>query len=131
MQWGASLGLALVAACSVPPPFEWGGPRPVREVERWEARSEGGRVGEVLLLEIQNPDGVVRFYQVQNGRGQWLGYIDDQGRVYQRVPFSMTETFRGILPMEKALALLYEEPGRIWLSSAGSRSAGSAAAKGR
>lgn len=131
MQWAAGVGVLLLAGCVNSPTRGWEGPRPVVEVERWEARSEAKRLGSVLLLEIGGAGSGVRFYQVQNARGQWLGYIDLQGRVYQRVPFSMTETFRGIHGMEKALALLYEEAGQVWLSSPGPRPVKAAAVRGR
>jgi hypothetical protein len=64
-----------------------------------------------VLIEIEDPRGNVRFYRAENLRGQWLGYIDPSGRVYQRVPFSMVEVFRGIHTMDGGLRLLYERDG--------------------
>lgn len=119
MRWAAGTILVLVGACAAPPAPDWLGPRPVREVERWDVRAGERQLGRMMLLMIEHPDGPVPFYHVENAQGQWLGYVDVTGRVYQRVPFSMTEIFRGIHPMETALALLYEEPGPLLLAGAG------------
>lgn len=89
------------------------GPWPVLELERWNVHAGERFVGRLLLLEVQDQRSPVQIYQVQNAAGQWLGYLDAQGRVYQRVPFDMTERFRGIHSMEKGLALLYEERGPL------------------
>jgi len=116
------MAVALFGACAAPPEPPWLGPRPVTEVERWDVHQGSRRLGQMLLLEIQGTrpgDEAVPFYHVQNAQGQWLGYVDADGRVYQRVPFSMTEVFRGIHPMEKALGLLYEESGPLMLATAG------------
>lgn len=121
MRWAVGMALVLLGACVAPPQPEWLGPRPVTEVERWDVLRGQRKLGQMLLLEIQGPgpEEAVPFYHVQNAQGQWLGYVDVDGRVYQRVPFSMTEIFRGIHPMEKALALLYEELGPLKLATAG------------
>lgn len=121
MRWAAWTILALLGGCAAGPQPEWSGPRPVTEVDRWDVRAGGRYLGQMLLLQIEAPvpDEAVPFYQFQNAQGQWLGYVDVTGRVYQRVPFSMTEIFRGIHPMEKAIALLYEEPGPLTLATAG------------
>jgi hypothetical protein len=92
------------------------GPWPVLELERWNVHAGDRLVGRLLLLEVQDQRSPVQMYQVQNAAGQWLGYVDAQGRVYQRVPFDMTERFRGIHSMEKGLALLYEESGPLRLA---------------
>ena len=44
-------------------------------------------------------------------RGNTLGFIDPAGRVFQRVPFSMAELYRGLHPMQEGLELLFERPG--------------------
>ena len=92
------------------------GPWPVLELERWNVHAGDRLLGRMLLLEVQDQRSPVQMYQVQNAAGQWLGYVDAQGRVYQRVPFDMTERFRGIHSMEKGLALLYEESGPLRLA---------------
>ena len=116
--------MVLLGSCVARPVPEWYGPRPVTELERWDVQQGQRHLGQMLLLRIEGPvpDEAVPFYHVQNAQGQWLGYVDFDGRVYQRVPFSMTEIFRGIHPMEKALALLYEERGPLMLATAGGAS---------
>ncbi|MBI5850393.1 MAG: hypothetical protein HZB39_05050 [Planctomycetes bacterium] len=99
---------ALLVACSSRPPLSPLDPRPVRERESWTAEVEGRAVGKVVLLEIEDPAGAVRLYRVENDSGQWLGWVDTAGRVWQRVPFREDDLFRGVYPMEKGLSLLYE-----------------------
>ena len=112
--WTRILLLALLtAACVAPVPEFDHAPRRVDELARWDVWSHGERVGEMLLLEIQDPRGEVSFYHVRNRNGQWLGFVDRQGRVYQRVPFSTTELFRGVHPMPQALALLCQVEGPV------------------
>lgn len=119
MRWILCLVGAMACSCAAVPVPDAHAPRPVREVDRWEVTRGQDRVGSVLLLEIVDAAHPSRFYQVQNARGQWLGYVDAHGRVYQRVPFSMTEAFRGIHSMENGLRLLYEESGPLVVSPAG------------
>ena len=90
-------------------------PRPVHVVERWTARDAQRVLGSVVLLEIEDAAGPVRLYRVENDSGQWLGWVDAQGRVFQRVPFEDDDLFRGVYPMEKGLALLYEVPSPVRL----------------
>ncbi|MCC6783971.1 MAG: hypothetical protein IT457_14095 [Planctomycetes bacterium] len=100
--------VALAAsACSTPKPGPLD-PRPVHERESWAAEANGTPLGRVVLLEIDDPAGPVRLYRVENASGQWLGWVDVAGRVWQRVPFQADEQFLGVYPMEKGLALLYE-----------------------
>ncbi len=115
MRLWACAVLGLLFACSETrqaSPFD---PRPVRELQQWEARVGDRVVGRVVAIEIEDPEHPEVYYQVRNVEGQWLGYVDGQLRVYQRVPFSMTELFRGAHPMEEGLALLYEEDDPIRL----------------
>ena len=129
MRWIFGVGLAcLLSACAVTRPTSEVAPRPVIEVDQWRVLAGDRFVGRVVLLEIQDPRSAVRFYQVRNPQGQWLGYVDSDGRVFQRVPFAMDEKFRGIHPMEKGLALLYEESAPLKLVPAQS---GIAEATGR
>lgn len=116
--WGASAAkwapalLVVAGACAGGPPANPGPvPRPVRELERWEVRSDGRAVGRLVLLEIPDPGGDLRFYRVESPGGQWLGFVDLRGRVYQRVPFSTTEVYRGMYTMREALDLLLGESG--------------------
>lgn len=112
-----SLGLvALVAlvACAAPPaPSPAFGPRPVREVEQWNVRAHGRPIGKLVLLQVEDVGRGFSFYQVRNEHGQWLGAIDRQGRVWQRVPFATTEVFRGAWPLARGVALLCEAAGEV------------------
>jgi hypothetical protein len=68
-----------------------------------------------VLLEIDDPGAPIRMYRAENRAGQWLGYLDANLGVYQRVPFEDREVFRGVHTMEKGLALLYEVEDRVEL----------------
>ncbi|MCC6671960.1 MAG: hypothetical protein IT458_12935 [Planctomycetes bacterium] len=99
----------LLAACSAGPVARSeAAPRPVREVQAFDVLQAGQPLGQVRHLEIEDPRGTLRFYQVENAARQMLGYFDAQGRVYKRVPFRMDEAFLGIYTMEQGLALLFE-----------------------
>lgn len=121
------LALVLVAGCAGAPPPDDLAPRPIHELGQWEVRAAGRPLGEIVEMEIEDPRAGPPFFQVRNAKGQWLGYIDADGRVFRRVPFSMEDQFAGIHPMEKALELLYEVPGPLELvpvgPAAGARSA--------
>jgi hypothetical protein len=67
----------------------------------------------------------LRYYRAENRGHQWLGYVDLDGRVFQRLPFEEHEVFLGIYPMEKGLALLYEvdRPVRVLWERPGAREA--------
>jgi hypothetical protein len=104
------------ASCTAVAESDWA-PRPVREVEHWSVLAGDELVGRVVLLEI-GESAPARFYQVQNQQGQWLGWVDAQGRVWQRVPFEMKEQFLGVHPMAKGLALLYAEERPLQLQAA-------------
>ena len=112
-----ALGLVLafgLAACQSAPESHPYATRPVRELDAWSVTSADGRLlGRVTLLEIQDPRGAVRMYWAENQSRQWLGYADEQLRFYRRLPFVENESFVGMYPMEKGLALLYEEVGPV------------------
>jgi hypothetical protein len=118
MTWCLPAGL-LAAGCASPPADPGGAPRPVVEIDRWNVRRDSEALGQVAQMEIRDPRGAVRFYQVENARGQWLGFIDQAGRVYRREPFRDDERFLGIHTMEDALRLLYEVEGVLQLSPGG------------
>lgn len=105
----------LLAACSAPATDDPFAPRSVTENGRWTVQQDGETIGRVVLLEIDDPIEPILMYRAENDVGQWLGYVDAQGRVFQRVPFEDQERFRGIYPMEKGLALLYEVDGAVEL----------------
>lgn len=95
------------AATHRPSPLD---PRLVHELERWRVASADGRdIGEVVLIQIDDPAEPVRLYRAENASGQWLGYVDEAGRVFQRLPFHETERFLGMYPMAEGLMLLFEE----------------------
>jgi hypothetical protein len=89
----------------------------VRTAQRWEATLDGEVLGRVELLEIEDPVRPIRMYRAVTRSGQWLGYVDEQGRVFQRVPFEDREVFRGVYPMAEGLALLYEVDGKVGLAA--------------
>ncbi len=113
IRWRRAVGFlfaaGLAAACETPaPPPDPLAPRPVVEKRSWQVEHEGRSLGRVAELEIQDPSGPVTRFHVETPGGQWVGWIDGQGRVYQRVPFEDDDVFRGVHSMEKAVALLYE-----------------------
>lgn len=100
--------MLLTAACHTPPPAPVQfAPRPVVELERFSVTRGSERVGRLVHREIQDPAGPVRYWQVENAAGQWLGYIDAVGRVYRYEAFAEHESFVGMYPMEQGLRLLY------------------------
>ena len=112
-----------LAACSSGPDYGPWDPRPVAARESWDVRAQGRTVGRVVLLEVDDAEEPVRYYQVRNDAGQWVGYADAQLRFYQRVPFSMTEVFVGVHPMDQGLALLLEQRGAVELVPTGAAGA--------
>lgn len=106
----------LAASCSTPPPPDPYAPRAVTETARWRVSRDGTALGHLLLLEIDDPTEPIRMYRAENTAGQWLGYLDANLGVYQRVPFEESEVFHGIYPMKEGLALLYEVDGPVDLT---------------
>ncbi len=84
-------------------------PRPVREIDSWTIARHASAIGRIRLLEIEDPKEPVRFYRVENLAGQWLGYIDDSGRVYKYEPFEQREKFCGVYPMQEGVAHLFDD----------------------
>lgn len=105
----------LVGACEAPPRPDPLGPRAVRSLDRWQVEWRGDVLGQVVLLEIEDPDEPVRLHRAENVAGQWLGFVDARRRVWQRVPFEETEVFRGMYTLEQGLAVLYEVDGPVEL----------------
>lgn len=99
----------LACACSAPPP-----PPPelqardVTEVQRYELRRDGQRVGWLSLLQIDDPQAPLRFYRVENLRGQWLGHATLEHRFSRRVPFRDDEEDLGLYPMAQGVARLLD-----------------------
>lgn len=110
MRMRALLCLAgLVAACHSPAlPPDPAAPRQVIDVQRFAVSKDGRRLGTLVQREIRDPQRPVRYYLVENAAGQWLGYVDEQGRFYRYEPFVERERFLGVYPMDKGLGLLYD-----------------------
>jgi hypothetical protein len=113
----ASVLVVVVAAsaCRAGPPPNPLEPLPVVELDSWRVVLGDVPIGRVALIEIADPVSPVRLYWVENASGQWLGYVDLQGRVYQRVPFRERERFLGMYSMENGLPLLFECEGPVRL----------------
>lgn len=123
------LVLAALGGCRTKPgpgPLD---PRPVVELESWRAEIDGDAIGRVVLIEIQDREQPTRMYRVESRNGQWLGWVDLTGRVWQRVPFELEDVFRGLYPMEKGLALLYEVDAPVRLVPEGTTAAEATARK--
>lgn len=98
--------LVLSACDSTPPPPPPLQPRRVDEVARWEAFVGGTLVGEVVLLEIRDPQGALRFYQIEDAAGRLVGSATEIGRFSRRVPFQEEEEDLGVWSRERGVALL-------------------------
>ena len=83
-------------------------PREVVEVTRWNVQHEGEDLGYLVLLEIRDPEGPIRFYRVENRGRQWVGHVALDGRFSRRVPFQEDEQDLGIYSMNNGLAVLYQ-----------------------
>ena len=83
-------------------------PREVVEVTRWNVQHEGEDLGYLVLLEIRDPTGPIRFYRVENRGHQWVGHVALDGRFSRRVPFQEDEQDLGIYSMNNGLAALYQ-----------------------
>ena len=114
LSWILMTGLGL-SSCRSDPPLDPMQPRPVAEVDRWLVVADGESVGSIVLIEIEDPAGTVRFYRAESAAGQWLGFVDMSGRFFKRVPFRETEEYIGMYPMEKGLGLLFELDGPVSL----------------
>ncbi|MBK8976000.1 MAG: hypothetical protein IPM29_08745 [Planctomycetes bacterium] len=111
-----SLVLALaLGACAAPPRPDPLAPRPVTEQGRWLVERRGEPLGQLVELRIDDPIEPATWFRAEMPGGQWLGYVDGQGRVWRRVPFALEDEFLGVLSMEKALAALYERQPPITL----------------
>jgi hypothetical protein len=83
-------------------------PRQVVVVTRWDVQHHGEDLGSLVLLEIRDPSGPIRFYRVVNRGGQWVGHVALDGRFSRRVPFQEDEEDLGIYSMNNGLAVLYQ-----------------------
>ncbi len=109
----AGLLLVVLSACAGLPPVPEYAPRLVRSLQTFELWVDGRQVGAVTQLQIEDPSAPPPFFQVTNTHGQWLGHVDHQGRVYQRVPFSFDDVFRGVHPLTEGIGLLVGARGPV------------------
>jgi hypothetical protein len=80
--------------------------RPVAELGRWPVMQDDRQLGWVVMLEIQDPVTPLRYYRIENQRGQWLGTATIDGRFSRRVPFRDDEEDLGIYPMAQGVQRL-------------------------
>jgi hypothetical protein len=103
--------LAIAAACVSTRTYE---PRPayqprrVVELERHQVLHAGAVIGSVVLYEIEDPTGPLRFWRIENRNGAWVGHASALGRFSRRVPFRDDEQDLGIWPMRQGVAQLLE-----------------------
>jgi len=101
--------VALFAACQeAPPPQPEYAPRRVVELARWQVWLDEQQVGIVRRFEIQDPNGPVRFYSVEDLQHRILGEADEQGRFSRRVPFRDTGEDLGVWALPRGVGLLFE-----------------------
>jgi hypothetical protein len=123
MTSGTLAGLAFLASACVsssrtyekPPDYV---PRQVVEVERYDVLHGGNVLGAVLLLEIEDPSGPLRFWRIENRNGAWVGHATSIGRFSRRVPFRDDEQDLGIWPMRQGVAQLFQVDGSVELRRA-------------
>lgn len=85
-------------------------PRRVVEVERFAVHDGGELLGTLVHLEIQDPQGPLRFWRVENRSGAWLGHASEALRWSRRVPFRDDEEDLGVWPMARGVAQLVGRP---------------------
>ena len=117
------------AGCVNAPSFDPAQPRRVDALHSWDVVDDQAVVGHLTLLRMDGPEERPSFYRVTNAHGQWLGFIDRQGRVYQRVPFAETELFRGMHPLPQALRILCGRNGDLRLRDEGAEPDGEVVAR--
>lgn len=101
--------VALFAACQeAPTPQPEYAPRRVVELARWQVWLADQQVGIVRRFEIQDPNGPVRYYSVEDLQHRILGEADDQGRFSRRVPFRDTGEDLGVWALPRGVGLLFE-----------------------
>lgn len=120
----------LLAACAAPepvrPPYS---ARPVAERGRWQVWHRGEQLGQVVLLEIQDPSGPLPFYRIVDRDGRWLGHATPQGRFSRRVPFRDGEQDLGVWPMARGVAHLFDAASPVELRAVAVDAVGSPSAR--
>lgn len=94
------------------PPLQ---PRNVVQTARWEVLDGARQLGRLLQLEIRDPAGAVRFYQIQDRAGRLVGSATAAGRFSRRVPFRDEEEDLGVWRLERGVAELFGLPQPVQL----------------
>ncbi len=102
----AFLSFALLAACGTPPAALPHAARPVVELERWRVFDGDRHAGQVKKLQIQDPQGPVVFFRIEDASGHWLGHATAEGRFSRRVPFQAEEQDLGVWAIPRGVAEL-------------------------
>jgi hypothetical protein len=90
----------------------------VREVLAWSVSAGDRPLGRVARLRIEDAAEPEELYFVQNSQGQWVGWIDDVGRVFRREPFHEEDVFVTTTTMQKGVALLLNASAPVELAPA-------------
>jgi hypothetical protein len=102
------------AACHVEPqPLPPYAARPVVELSRSEILNDNIRIGTLVQLAIEDPQGAICYFRVEDLRGAWVGHITTLGRFSKRMPFLDDEQDLGLWPMQKGIAKLFEIEGAV------------------
>lgn len=109
--------LLLLTACGAPPapPNPPYAPRPVTELGRWQVFEGERLVGRVVKLAIEDPNGPMPFFRIEDPQGRWVGHATEGGRFSRRVPFEDQEADLGMWPMADGVARLLETAGAVRL----------------
>jgi len=89
----------------------------VVELARWAAWDGDRLLGELVLLEIRDPAGPIRLYQVEDAAGRLVGSASEAGRWSRRVPFRDEEEDLGLWSRERGVAALFDCPAPVVLRS--------------
>lgn len=102
-------------ACAAPKelPTPPQAPRRVVELDQWQVLHGETTIGFVVRLEIQDPQGPLRFYRVEDRSRRWVGHATEQGRFSRRVPFQDDEQDLGVWPFSQGVAQLLEAGGTV------------------
>lgn len=112
--------LLLVAfvACGAPPvPNPPYAPRPVVELGRWQVLAGERLLGRVRKLVIEDPNGPLPFFRIEDAQGRWVGHATANGRFSRRVPFAEQEQDLGMWPMAEGVAELLEAAAPVRLEA--------------
>ncbi|MCR9248145.1 MAG: hypothetical protein NXI31_24205 [bacterium] len=126
--------VALTTACSgAPAPEPPLQPRRVVELGRWQAHAGDRLLGHLVQLEIQDPKGPVRFYQVLDAAGRIVGSATASGRFSRRVPFEEDEQDVGVWSLPRGVARLFDTESSVRLTAVASseRSSSERSSSGR